>query len=915
MNRWKGSLGIKLLAWVLITLCGIAFAGSCLMILALHDLNIYDYTSEERFRQSIYEDAADQYSVIALDQYLRDQEAEEYGKQRTIRPDEIELNDTYFRYGIIKADNIDEVDFNRSSVYVRNNFTEHVDAEKLYRVSHEVNEDTEFSASALLGRYSVYSEIAEKIISDPIYNICCNVEDGIFYYEGTDCLYPVREVEIGWTTGSVKRRWNFAYDFEKKAYRNLGATDLTDEMDVDMESSDVPGSNSNLNSDSVSLEVTDAAAAGADLTGLSWEEKAEWFGLSPDEARSLGRQIDERLLQNEYLTFNEFDMLTSSYLQIFDYVKLDGRNYLWDEGKLIYTYYEGDMLPITEERDYWLDENELKINYPDRSATDTYWIVSLMPEEVRAGWGRDLFMQANMLVTYAYGLRYGVYVILFVSLGLGVALFVWLIAAAGHRKGTEAIVTTWPDRIPFDLFLLLATVTEWLPALMISVIGIRIAYEPARIVLPAFLLLCMCWVLLYTILSFAVRVKLGAWWKHTILWRLCRFVFRLLKGLAENMTFLWKALVAALLLSAVEFSVVIRGGFGPIARFWLMERAVLLPLFLMAVLQMQKLKDGAAKMAGGDLENQIETASMFWEFRKHGENLNSISDGIQKAVAESVKSERFKTELITNVSHDIKTPLTSIINYVDLLGKEELDNENAKEYLEVLARQSNRLKKLIEDLMEASKASTGNLTVNLERLEAGVSMTQTVGEFEEKLQANQLALLVEKPDEPVYIMADARHFWRVIDNLMNNICKYAQPGTRVYIDLKTQGERAVITFRNTSKYALNISPDELMERFVRGDSSRNTEGSGLGLSIARSLMELMNGTFDIYVDGDLFKVVLGIPLVTAQTRPDTPEPDQEPEVPAAGAGDLQINADIHEQPSDTLHTGDSLVKGDFCGKI
>ena len=223
---------------------------------------------------------------------------------------------------------------------------------------------------------------------------------------------------------------------------------------------------------------------------------------------------------------------------------------------------------------------------------------------------------------------------------------------------------------------------------------------------------------------------------------------------------------------------------------------------------------------------------------------------------ESVKSERFKTELITNVSHDIKTPLTSIINYVDLLRKEELANENAEEYLEVLARQSNRLKKLIEDLMEASKASTGNLAVNLERLEAGVSMTQTVGEFEDKMQANQLELLVEKPEQPVYIMADARHLWRVIDNLMNNICKYAQPGTRVYIDLKERDGRAVITLRNTSKYPLNISAEELMERFVRGDSSRNTEGSGLGLSIARSLMELMGGTFAIFVDGDLFKVVL-----------------------------------------------------------
>ena len=244
-------------------------------------------------------------------------------------------------------------------------------------------------------------------------------------------------------------------------------------------------------------------------------------------------------------------------------------------------------------------------------------------------------------------------------------------------------------------------------------------------------------------------------------------------------------------------------------------------------------------------------------FKEQGEQINHISYGMTHAIEERLKSERCKTELITNVSHDIKTPLTSIINYVDLLEKEDLHNETAQEYLEVLDRQSGRLKKLIEDLIEASKASTGNLPVHLEKLEAGIFMTQTVGEFEEKTKAAGLDLVIEKPDTPVYIMADSRHFWRVIDNLMNNICKYAQNGTRVYINLEVKEAQVSITFRNTSKYPLNISSEELMERFVRGDESRNTEGSGLGLSIANSLMDLMGGTFRLYVDGDLFKVVLG----------------------------------------------------------
>ena len=221
-----------------------------------------------------------------------------------------------------------------------------------------------------------------------------------------------------------------------------------------------------------------------------------------------------------------------------------------------------------------------------------------------------------------------------------------------------------------------------------------------------------------------------------------------------------------------------------------------------------------------------------------------------------MKSEHFQTELITNVSHDIKTPLTSIINYVDLLGKERLDNPKAQEYLEVLSRQSARLKKLIEHLIEASKASTGNLKVELEICDAQVTLVQTIGEYEEKLAQGQIELQIREPDEPVRIKADSRHLWRVFDNLMNNICKYAQPGTRAYVNLERVGDQACITFRNISREPLNITSEELLERFVRGDRSRSMEGNGLGLSIARSLTELMGGKLELTVDGDLFKVVL-----------------------------------------------------------
>ena len=286
--------------------------------------------------------------------------------------------------------------------------------------------------------------------------------------------------------------------------------------------------------------------------------------------------------------------------------------------------------------------------------------------------------------------------------------------------------------------------------------------------------------------------------------------------------------------------------------FKLVEFTVLLWL----VYQLYRIREGGRRIAAGDYSHPIDTSHMLGELKKHAENINNVGNGISQAVEARMKSERFKTELITNVSHDIKTPLTSIINYVDLIKKEQVDNPKVEEYVEILDRQSARLKKLIEDLMEASKASTGNLQVHLEVCDATVMLTQVIGEFEDRAKANDLELVVESPDPPANIMADGRHLWRIIDNFMSNICKYAMPGTRVYIDLEKFHGMVIMTFRNISRSRLNITSEELMERFVRGDSSRNTEGNGLGLSIAQSLTDLMNGNLALQIDGDLFKVIL-----------------------------------------------------------
>jgi signal transduction histidine kinase len=229
-------------------------------------------------------------------------------------------------------------------------------------------------------------------------------------------------------------------------------------------------------------------------------------------------------------------------------------------------------------------------------------------------------------------------------------------------------------------------------------------------------------------------------------------------------------------------------------------------------------------------------------------------------VDERMKSEHFKAELITNVSHDLKTPLTSIINYIDLLKKENVENPTAREYIEVLDRKSQRLKKLTEDLVDASKASTGAMPTNLEPLNLGQLVNQALGEYDEKLEGKRLTPVVSLPEEAVTVLADGRHLWRVMDNLLGNCVKYAMPGTRIYLSVQIRESEAVLIMKNISEQPLNLTEEELMERFVRGDSSRTTEGSGLGLSIARSLMDLQKGDFRIEVDGDLFKAIVTVPL-------------------------------------------------------
>lgn len=458
-----------------------------------------------------------------------------------------------------------------------------------------------------------------------------------------------------------------------------------------------------------------------------------------------------------------------------------------------------------------------------------------------------------------YNCRYQLIVIAAVAFILCLVLFIFLLCAAGHRAGSEGIVPSFVDKIPFDLFTLLMIVAI---SCLWAILAEMFYDSILLIMLACLVILVAALLILLYIMSFAVRVKLGGVIKGCIIYKVLAWVWRLIRSvchaiaeLVRGMPLVPKTCVAVAVILLLELISMSNGV------VWLITNALLAAALIYTAICAKKLLAAGQKLAAGDESCVVDTAKLYGPFREHGENLNTIRDGVSLAVEARMRSEHFRTELITNVSHDIKTPLTSIINYVDLLGKEKPENEKMREYIDVLQRQSARLKKLIDDLLEASKASTGNLTVNAEPCDVGVLLDQTLGEYGEKLSAAGLEPVLTKPEKPVIIMADGRHMWRIFDNLLNNICKYSQRGTRVYLEVCERDGKAVVTFRNISSRQLNISSDELMERFVRGDSSRNTEGSGLGLNIAQSLAQLQKGTMELTVDGDLFKVTLTFDVV------------------------------------------------------
>lgn len=539
-----------------------------------------------------------------------------------------------------------------------------------------------------------------------------------------------------------------------------------------------------------------------------------------------------------------------------------------ESGEVVKTNYSGEtyLLKYFEGRTMEgsaIDETSGEL-YRDPYTNEYITVTVYIPEETVMN---DDYALIVKFTDFLYSVRYTVFFTGGICFLLWIILLCFLYSAAGHRKD-ETVKLNYLDRVPFDIVTAAVIAAA---AASIALVGEAGYGSWASMMTVAILTLSADYfIALGFTMTFATRLKTRTLIKNTVIYRFLKFLFKKLKSLFAFIGYNLKNIplvirTAAICGAAILFQLIVYGLFayntGEMVVFWLFFAFAITAIVIYVAITLQKIKEGGERIAGGDLDYKIDTKYMYGDFKDFCGTLNNINKGISAAVSEKMKSERFKTELITNVSHDIKTPLTSIINYVDLIKKEEPENEKIREYISVLDRQSGRLKKLIEDLVEASKASSGSVAVNLAECDPSVLLSQTVGEFDERLKAAGLTAVIKAPETPVRIMADGRHLWRVFDNLMNNICKYSQRGTRVYLDVSENAGRVNVTFKNISAYELNISGEELTERFVRGDRSRSTEGSGLGLSIARSLTEIQGGTLKIDIDGDLFKVTVSFGTV------------------------------------------------------
>lgn len=587
-----------------------------------------------------------------------------------------------------------------------------MEKEDLHIFSFALSDDSNIEYSEkLFGGYGIFGNgnDSQSLYAD---RICYDVTGGIFYYHAENKYYPVQNVSIAVKVqeedGYYEDYYPFTFDNNKNVYLNMSAQENWEQLQNDEYISDWENK----------YEITFNMFDGTEL------DHTKWTNLIFDDIRELDAS-ELTLIDSKSMAKSSFVAVDDAYL---------------DENYTLHVY------PKNNAKTYfvvsYIDKNVLEAEKQEflSSISEDSWSKKL--EAVISCESVDLYVLAEVFVDALYDMKEEVLGVMLGTFLLAIISFVFLMCAAGHRRNKEEIVLTFIDKIPLDIVCVAVFFAEvFLACVLEEIIYLGSAMSFYKLYVAIGIM--MVSLVMVAFLSIAVRVKMGKWWRNSAtywIWtkivKMLRKVWSGIKTVYRNIGILWKVIAGVVVYSALQLFAIglIEPSDGDIAAaLFFLEKLILCPLLFLIVIQFKKLQDGSRLIAEGNLEHKIDTSKMFWEFKKHADNLNSISEGMSHAVDERMKSERFKTELITNVSHDIKTPLTSIINYVDLLEKTDIQDETAREYLEILERQSSKLKKLIEDLIEASKASTGNLSVNIEELEADVFVTQIIGEFEERL--------------------------------------------------------------------------------------------------------------------------------------------------------------------------------------
>jgi len=540
-----------------------------------------------------------------------------------------------------------------------------------------------------------------------------------------------------------------------------------------------------------------------------------------------------------------------------------------EDGQILYTDYLGESYEVLVEEQILIteyrDQKTITSTVSEEKGTSSSAVGEI--EEfvytvVIYGFGPKQGTNAEWsfrMLEMFYRLRYAVIPVCLSCAVLFFFLTVFLCCSAGRKGDRKEVKRSFFDRVPLELYCFAGVAALFLQLVFLSHFDALLWF---RALSGSIFFLLDCFLLLFFVMTLSVRIKTGTFLSGTVSYRVWKLISEFVKRIWENVRLVPKvalvlggiALFDLCLATVLEFTEFLAAA--------LVEGLVVMGILIWYAASIERLENDQKHLSQGELDHRCEVSRLPPGLRSFGDALNRSAEGLEKAMEEKMKSERFKTELITNVSHDIKTPLTSIINYVDLLKKEEIENRTVQEYLSVLDRQSSRLKKLTEDLVESSKAASGVLPVELAPCDCRVLMEQILGEYQEQLEERGLVPCFSLSQESVLILADGKRLWRVLDNLINNIVKYALPGTRVYGTLERKGDQVEMIFRNISKAPLPFGGEELTERFFRGDTSRNTEGSGLGLAIAKSLVELQKGSFQAFVDGDLFKVVITFPAIS-----------------------------------------------------